>query len=282
MIRAIITDVDGVLVGKTPGVNFPNPNENVLEKLKQIRDSGIHVILCTGKSLFSNVFPIEKAHLNNLHVIDGGAIIINPISAEKTIHPIAKDILEKIIYFTQENNIYIELYAVDKYFVQQDQVGEFTEGHKEILQQEATLVPSLLEIIGKEEIIKVMLIVPGVEDKVSVEPLLEGLAKDISTFWGLHPTMLPAQFCVITAHGVSKKNGAQEIIKSLNISFDEVLGIGDTKGDWTFLKLCKYVGIVGDDEELINLAKEKGEGYYFLAPSVEENGVLNIFDFFKL
>jgi hypothetical protein len=282
MIRAIITDVDGVLVGKTPGINFPNPNEKVLEKLKQIHEKGIPVILCTAKSLFPNLPTIEDAHLDNLHIMDGGSVIIDPLKNKTTIHPLSKEIVEKILYFALENDIYIELHALGKYFVEESQVSDFTKDHTEIMQQEPTIVPALIEIISQEEIIKIMLILPTEEDKGLVTPLFEGLQKDISTFWGLHPTMVPAQFGVITAHGVSKKHGAEEIIKNLGISFDEVLGIGDTKGDWAFLQLCKYVGVVGDDQNLITFAKEKGEGNYFIAPNVEENGIMHVFEHFEL
>lgn len=283
MIRAIITDVDGVLVGKTQGVNFPNPHEIVLGKLKQIREKGIPVILCTAKSLHANLPIIEKSHLDNLHIMDGGSIITSPLEEKINKYPLSKEIIEKIVYFSLENNIYIELHALGKYFIQKDQESDFTKGHMGIMQQAPTIITSLLEVIGEEDVIKIMLILPTVEDKPFIEPLLEGLAKDINCFWGFHPTMLPAQFAVITAHGVSKKHAAEKIIKDLKIPFDEVLGIGDAKGDWAFMQLCKYVAVIGDESpELKELTKSKGEGNYFFAPSVEENGILKVFENFEL
>ena len=94
--------------------------------------------------------------------------------------------------------------------------------------------------------------------------------------------MLPAQFGVITAHGVSKKHGAEEIIEKLGISFDEVLGIGDSKGDFTFLEPCGYNGVVGDNKELQELVAKKDKNKIFFAPSVEENGILEVFEHFEL
>ena len=281
MIRAIITDVDGVIVGRTSGVNFPIPQTEVLGRLQSLRESGMPVVLCSAKSLHPILPIIEKAKLDNRHIVDGGAVIVDPLEDKITTHPIPKEIVEKIVYFALENNIYTEVYALDKYFFQKDQECSYTSTHAKVMLQEPIGVSSLLEIIEKEEVIKLVLFVPTPDDKGLLNPFLEGLEKEISHIWTMHPTLLPAQAAVITAHGVSKKHGAEEIVKQLGISFDEVLGIGDTLGDWSFMQLCGYVAVIGDEsEELKEKAREKGEEKCFLAPSVEENGILKALDYF--
>lgn len=47
MIKAIIADVDGVIVGNRRGVNFPLPNKVVMQKLKDLHKKGIPIVLCT-------------------------------------------------------------------------------------------------------------------------------------------------------------------------------------------------------------------------------------------
>lgn len=47
MIKAIITDIDGIIVGKKQGVNFPLPNELVIQKLKELHNNGLAIILCS-------------------------------------------------------------------------------------------------------------------------------------------------------------------------------------------------------------------------------------------
>ena len=49
MIKAIITDIDGVIVGKKHGVNFPLPNDDVIQKLKNLHKTGFPIVLCTAK-----------------------------------------------------------------------------------------------------------------------------------------------------------------------------------------------------------------------------------------
>lgn len=117
MIRAIITDVDGVIVGKTPGVNFPIPHADVREKLQALRESGLPVVLCSAKSLHPILPIIKKAHLDNRHIVDGGAVIVDPLEDRITTHNIAKEIVQKIVDFCLENNIYTEVHALGKVFL---------------------------------------------------------------------------------------------------------------------------------------------------------------------
>src|SRR5690349_13642166 len=112
MIQAIVTDIDGCLIGKQQGVNFPLPHKDVIEKLKIIRKAGIPVICCSAKAGFANSPVIVACELTNPHVVDGGSVIIDvfqntvlekhtlPTSAIKTIWEIGK-----------QNNFYQEIYT---------------------------------------------------------------------------------------------------------------------------------------------------------------------------
>ena len=79
-IKGIILDVDGVIVGEKIGFNSPNPHDDVINKLKQLRNEGISISLCTAKPHFSIGEIIKNAGLDNYHIADGGSVIINPIN----------------------------------------------------------------------------------------------------------------------------------------------------------------------------------------------------------
>ena len=81
-IKAIILDVDGCIVGEKIGFNSPNPNIEVVKRLKEIRNSGIPIVLCTAKPHFSIREIIRDCELNNYHITDGGSVLINPINNE--------------------------------------------------------------------------------------------------------------------------------------------------------------------------------------------------------
>ncbi len=79
-IKGIILDVDGVIVGEKIGFNSPWPHIDVINKLKEIRNKGISISLCTAKPHFSISKIIKDAGLDNYHIADGGAVIINPVN----------------------------------------------------------------------------------------------------------------------------------------------------------------------------------------------------------
>jgi len=282
MMKAIITDVDGVIVGKKRGVNFPLPNYKVIRKLKKIRAEGIPVVLCTAKSNFAILEIVKKANLLNPHIADGGALIIDPlndhvIKKRNFDKKLAKDIVSACL----NGGIYIECFGVEDCFIQKNQISGFTKKRIEILQKEYRAVPSLMEHATNFEVIKIIAFAGNEKDKQWIEKVLRPFMKDIHVIWTIHPLILPVQICIITVCGASKWQAAFEVLSHLKISPSETLGIGDTLGDWDFMSICKYVATVGNESnELKKLVESKGAGCYFYGSSVDNNGILEIFRHF--
>lgn len=282
MIRGIILDIDGVIVGEKIGFNSPHPHADVLKRLKEIRSKGVSITLCTAKPYYAIPEIIKGAHLNNPHITDAGAVIIDPIDnviVEK--HVIEKELASEVLAFCIKNNVYVEFYTVDNYFIQQSQVSDITEKHKHILQQDPTIVSSLPNESLHQDITKIMPIALNEEDKKRVDILLSSYRGKLSISWGLHPVALPLQFAILTTLGSSKKEGVESVIKNIGISFEETLGVGDSTSDWNFMQLCGYAATVENgSNELKDLIKTKGEGKYYIGKSVDENGILDVFDYF--
>ncbi len=284
MIKAIITDVDGVIVGKKKGVNFPLPNKQVIQKFRELHNAGLPIVLCTGKFKHGILEIIKQAKLGNPHITDGGALIIDPLS-NKIIkkNTLDKNLVQEIISTCIENEVYIECYGIEEYFVHRSQICDITEKHTLVIQKGPKIVDDLAEYVANLDIIKIMTYSEDEDDKKRVESILSHVMNNINFVWGLHPTMLPVRLNIITTKGVSKEHASLEVLEYLNISPDETLGISDTLGDWNFMEICKYAATVGDEsQELKDLVKTKGTGNYFYASSVDENGILDIFNFFNL
>ena len=100
---------------------------------------------------------------------------------------------------------------------------------------------------------------------------------------GNHPIALPHLFGIITAKHISKNQATLEIGKSINIKPEETLGIGDSMSDWQFIETCGYAGAMGNaSEELKKLVLSKGDKHSFIGKSVDQNGILDIFNYFNL
>lgn len=284
MIKAIILDVDGVIVGEKVGFNSPHPHEDVIKALKAVREKGITICLCTAKPHYAIPEIIKGASLHNPHITDAGAVIIDPIDnvivQEHVLNKqIAKDILQTLI----KNNVYTEFYTVDDYFIAKEQESEITPKHTHILQNEPIVLPNFVEESERYAITKIMPIALNEEDKKNVSTILEPFTTKVSFSWGIHPVALPLQFGIITALGSSKKEGAEAILNSLGISFDEVLGVGDSTSDWSFIQLCGYAATLANGTpELKERIKAKGEEKYLISTgSVDENGILEILKHFS-
>ena len=282
MIKAIITDVDGVIVGKKQGVNFPLPNQVVIRRLQALQKKGIPVILCTSKSSHIIKELIRQADLRCPHITDAGALIIDPLD-HKVIKvcvfdkPLASDIVAASL----SEKFYTEVYGIDDYYLQKDYVGNFTEKRIQILQKEHITLNSLVEEIDSIDVIKIKIFAHNKEEKKKIQQFLEQFNEKANILWGQHPFTAPTEETNITVKGVSKQTAALEVLDYLKISPSESLGISDTVGDWNFMSLCKYVGVVGDESsEFKELAKTKGEGNYFFGSSVDDDGFLQIVDYF--
>ena len=284
MIKAIITDVDGVIVGTKHGINSPLPSKEIIKKLKELNKRGIPIILCTGKPSYAIEKIILAAELDNPHITDAGAYIYHPLQ-NKIIkeHSIPTNLVKRIAKACLDENIYLEVQEAKNYYVQKNQIQPLTEKRVVLLQRKPMIVDSLLDIIEKKKIIKMLPFINDISEKQRIEKILSPFADETHTFWSTIPAMLPAWTKVVTVKGVSKYHASQEVLDYLNLSFEECLGIGDLPSDWLFIKHCRYGGIVGDaDQEFKRNVMSKGEGNYFLGKSVDEDGFLQILDYFKL
>ena len=74
-----------------------------------------------------------------------------------------------------------------------------------------------------------------------------------------------------------------EIANSIGVNPKDMLGVGDGLSDWQFIEPCSYGGTMGNaSEELKKLVSLKGRDFSVIGGNVDENGILEIFNYFKL
>lgn len=283
-LKGVFLDVDGVIVGEKVGFNSPWPHPLVIEALRSVRDRGIPVCLITAKPYFAIEKIVKEAGLHNPHVTDGGSVVVDPLDnvvvKKEVIAPsLVKEVLIKFI----ESDVYVEAYTPDGYYVQVQQQCEITEKHEHILQKAPVVTTSLPTAVDGLEVVKLMPIASNSEDIKRVEKVFEPFKELLNLYWAVHPVALPLQFGVVVPKGISKTKGIQEMAKSLKLSFEDILGVGDSTSDWQFLQLCKYKAAMGNaSSELKNLVLSSGTGNSFIGLGVDENGVLSILKHFNL
>ncbi|MEO6761479.1 MAG: HAD family hydrolase [Candidatus Saccharimonadales bacterium] len=283
MIKGLIVDIDGVIVGSKAGFNFPEPHPDVLARLKGINDSGVTVSLCTAKPYFAVDGIVKGAGLSGLQITSGGGVIVNATdSSTVKSHLLDRDVVRQIVQVCLENDCYVEIFSELEYFAQLSQKSDTTVMHTKIYQRDPIFVDSLLAEVDKQDIVKVMPIARDDQAMDAINKYFSHFSDQASIGWVSQPAALPWRLCVITAKGISKAQGSHEVAEYYGISTDELLGIGDSTADWQFIEACGYAGATGNaSDELKRLVKTRGDNS-FIGGDVDDNGVLEIFDYFEL
>lgn len=282
MIKGIILDVDGVIIGGKPGFNFPLPNKKVIDALKLIQKKGISISFCTAKPGFVINKLVNQIGLKGIHISNGGAEIINHINNQITeLHSIDKKSALKLVQLTKFKGLYTEVYTTEGYAIENDKFCKLTEINIKILEKYPMLVSSLEKFVNDNEIVKIMPAAFDKKQKLIIERMMEDFSK-LQLQWGGNPMYAPTLFGVVTKKGITKKSGTYDIIDHTDIPLTAMLGIGDGLSDWEFMQLCNYVGTVKNaDSKVKENVLSHGENG-FTGRSVDENGILDIFSFFKI
>jgi hydroxymethylpyrimidine pyrophosphatase-like HAD family hydrolase len=143
-IKAIIADVDGVMVGREEGVNFPLPHDDIITALRRVGQN-IPIILCSAKFRTAIDGIILQADLANPHITDGGALIINPLGEPEIIE---QNVIDRAIVldYLAIDNAATELYTAQTVYLQKDDDAAFVRKRSQLLQTQPVMVDSLIEI----------------------------------------------------------------------------------------------------------------------------------------
>ncbi len=181
-----------------------------------------------------------------------------------------------------ENNVYTEIYTVDNYYIQKSQEGFITPQHNHILQHKPIMLNDIINESEKLDVTKIMPI--ALDDNIDqsrITKLFNDLNTGLTLSWGIHPIANPLRFGIITAPNISKKQGAIEISKNINVSLENILAVGDSTSDWQFIELCGYGATMGNaTQKLKDLVSTKSKKHFYIGGNVDNNGIIEILDYF--
>lgn len=277
MIKAIITDVDGVVIGTKAGGHFPNPSPRVTGYLRDLGKK-LPIVLCSGKPSFGLEGLIRDLELDNLHIATNGAVIFNPIRSEYRSNSIPSSTAKSLIESLEESEISKSIVGEKTFFHEKGKVIPFVEKLSQARHMSPTLVADFSDVINRENVIRIDAYIAE-DQKHEIEEIIQNYSDELEV------NFTSVQFdetwiALITKKGISKESTIKQIAGILGLSLDDVLGIGDSMNDWTFIRNCGYQGVMGNsDERLKQKAKDAGKNH-FIGGHVDEDGMIEIIDYY--
>lgn len=282
MIKAIILDIDGVIVGSKKGVNFPHPSTKVRKALKKIHDSGIPVSFITAKPTFSAAANIKAVGIDNPHIADNGGTLFNPIK-NQIIHstPIPKkDILKLLSALPKQT--YVNLFSIREYYLQKNLKNNFTSRYAKIVEGMPKLITDLKKVAEKEDIPKINIVAFDDKEKGLLNAIVKKLHGNFSFRWTTHPFISPLRVMVMSAKKASKTSGLEMLAKNLGIPMKNFLGVGDTLSDWDFIKVCGYRAAMANGDNELKAKIKTSNPNQTIRGDVNKDGIIDIFKYFGL
>lgn len=280
--KAIVLDIDGVIVGSKIGLNSPLPHPDVIAKIKEAQDRGIYVTLCTGRASFCTEHVANSLGLDSFCVTDGGALFCNFHTHEYTEkHLLSKNDLNYIVNIMLENNIPITLKNFANYnFLETQKCAGITSLAKAV-NTTPKYVSDFSDIINCGEVTNIVLISHSMEERLKIENILSSMNLDnVSIGWTKNSIEPKYHYAVVSSNSATKSLGILKLFEIEGISFDNALGVGDTAHDWQFMQHCKYVSAMGNaTDELKELVETHGD-YGYIGESVNKNGIIGILNRF--
>lgn len=283
MIKHLFLDIDGILVGDQIKVNYPLPHPQVSKKLKEIMKKGIKITLCSTKAYFAIKPLIIDTKVNSYQITDGGGVILKDPNHldELQISQINKTSALKLLNELEKNDLYIELFTTSQYYIK-NEVNDITKRHTDVLGQPPIYTDNLSFILEHEDIIKIMLIARNKDEEQKIDEIGQSFNKTLSLSTGIHPIMHPYKIKWFSNFGITKENAIKQIITSEKLRPEECLAGGDSTQDWEFMKHSANVfTLENGTNEIKNLIYTSGKKG-FIGDSVNNNGILDVFNFFNI
>ena len=225
MIKMVATDIDGTIFN----MQTAQFSQNVKNCIKKLTDSGVKVVLITGRMHKSTYFLADELGLDTPIVSYQGGLIKENKENGKILYqrPLDTNTAKEIIKWAKDNNIHINLYMDDILYVENDD---------EIAKRYTYLRNVSYNVVNF--------------DDIEIKNVNKLLAIDYdnpenSTKWRDYLSKKYPQlsivksspyFCEISDKGAKKSCAVEFLCKYWNINKEEVLTIGDQDNDIELLK----------------------------------------------
>ncbi|MBR1460918.1 HAD family hydrolase [bacterium] len=217
MIKMIATDIDGTILPY-----HGEFSQKTKDCIKRLNDSGIKVILVTGR-MHSSATPLAAQLGLNLPIISYQGGLIKDMSGKTLFQTeLNSDVAKEIINWGRKNNVHLNLYIDDKLYVEQD--DEIIKYYIQGKFVDYTVCSfDDLEIKNVNKLLAI-----DIHDADRVTSWVDILKEKYPDLYIVKST---PYFCEIGSKDAKKSLGVEFLCKMWGIDKSEVMAIGDQNND---------------------------------------------------
>ncbi len=265
--KLVAIDMDGTLLNSKGTVS-----DRTRQAIYDAGKRGVYVVLATGRILKSAMNHAVKLNLKRPIISSNGALIVDENKNILYQKPMKTESVRSIIEIGQGENIYFHFYSDDSFYsnIYIEEVINFynTEDSKKSGDDiKINIFNSVDEITSNKDLdVYKFLFIDDDRKKLDNLKLKLNDVQDISicSSWGNNLEVMERE--------VSKGRGLEYLCKSLNISANEVIAIGDNENDISMVEFAGLGVAMGNGVEKVKSISD------LITSSNDEDGVAKVIE----
>ncbi len=234
MVRLLVVDVDGTLIGKSG-----EPTPGVRRALGEAQAAGLRVALCSGRPMASVGAIARSLGLDGPHVAFNGALVKDPVAGTLVRRvPLPSTALDRLIVGGRAAGVCLELYTDETHYVERDR----SEAQRHAASIHVTYeIASFDPFFGRTDIIKGQIVTADDGARDATRRLGDELADQLRFSVAIPTGVAAGMECVnVVDRSVSKGEAVRALIAYYGLEPGQVAGAGDALND---LPMLEQVGI---------------------------------------
>ena len=236
MIKSIALDLDGTLLNSKKEISKKN-----IDILRKIYEKGIEILIVTGRSYSATKSIIKKLDLPIIAICYNGAKVIDTKNEEILFEePLSEEIVKILIKISRENNIHLNLYQDEEWFVENKQNWQ-TQYYKENIGIDA------IEINFDKFLNLLMTKALFVDERSNLEKVEKEILEKIGEI--VHLTYSQEKYLEVLNKKVNKGKSLERILKIKNLTLETCVAFGDANNDKEMIEMVGYGVAMGNAED---------------------------------
>ncbi len=258
--KMIAMDLDDTLLDKQLCISETN-----LSAIKLARESGVKVVLATGRMYRATLPYASELGLDTPAISYQGALVIKPDTGQVLLHrPVPMASALKIVRELKPYGYHINLYMDDNLFIARQSAESRL--YKSISGVEAIEVGDLEEFLLEKQFDPTKVLV------VAREEQLDEIAPGLKSLFGenLHITKSKPHFLEFSHPQATKGHALAEVAGYYGIAREEIIAVGDSYND---LEMLDYAGLSAVVDNARDEIKAKAD---FVTSANTDGGVARV------